>query len=103
MLFLIIISCIVMLGMLGFSVYAHEQSYNTPDIETDHWDDSIAELKYRIYRQQMLSDKEKIERQERIQQAIDEAKKPKTHEDIRQDILKQREMSNLRAKLMPKN
>ena len=51
----------------------------------------------------MLSDKEKIERQERIQQAIDEAKKPKTHEDIRQDILKQREMSNLRAKLMPKN
>ena len=97
MLFLIIILCIAMLGMVGFSVYAHEQSYNTPDIKPDHWDDRIADLKWRIYRQQMLSDKEKIERQERIQKEIEEAKNPK------QNILKQKEMSDLRAKLMPKN
>jgi formiminotetrahydrofolate cyclodeaminase len=45
----------------------------------------------------MLSDKEKIARQEKIQKAIDEAKNPK------QDIQKQNEMSDLRAKLMPKN
>jgi TPP-dependent pyruvate/acetoin dehydrogenase alpha subunit len=97
MLFLIIISCIAMVGMLGFSVYAHEQSYRVPVIEQDHWDDRIADLKWRIYRQQMLSDKEKIARQEKIQKAIDEAKNPK------QDIQKQNEMSDLRAKLMPKN
>jgi hypothetical protein len=97
MLFLIIISCIAMVGMLGFSVYAHEQSYRVPVIEQDHWDDRIADLKWRIYRQQMLVDKEKIARQEKIQKAIDEAKNPK------QDIQKQNEMSDLRAKLMPKN
>ena len=97
MLFLIIISCIAMVGMLGFSVYAHEQSYRVPVIKQDHWDDRIADLKWRIYRQQMLSDKEKIARQEEIQKAIDEAKNPK------QDIQKQKEMSDLRAKLMPKN
>ena len=48
-----------MIGMAGFSVYAHEKSYDIPKIEPDPMEDRVADLKYRIYRQQMKSEQEK--------------------------------------------
>jgi len=80
-----------MISMAGFSVYAHEKSYNIPKIEPDPMEDRVADLKYRIYRQQMKSEQEKnvrVQENKTIKEVINEDKR--------------KEMSDLRAKLIPK-
>ena len=96
MLFLIIISCIAMVGMAGFSIYAHEKSYSKPYIAPDPMELRVQDLKSRITRMQ----RERSGKELTIKQIVT----PTTeHEDqTRKDISKQEEMSDLRAKLMPK-
>ena len=96
MLFLIIISCIAMVGMAGFSIYAHEKSYSKPYIVPDPMELRVQDLKSRITRMQ----RERSGKELTIKQIVT----PTTeYEDqTRKDISKQEEMSDLRAKLMPK-
>ena len=95
MLFLIIISCIAMVGMAGFSIYAHERSYSKPYVSPDPMELRVQDLKSRILRMQ----RERSGQELTIKQIVTP---PKTNESIREEISKQKEMSNLRAKLMPK-
>ena len=96
MLFLIIISCIAMVGMAGFSIYAHERSYSKPYVSPDPMELRVQDLKSRILRMQ----RERSGKELTIKQIVT----PTTeYEDqTRKDISKQEEMSDLRAKLMPK-
>ena len=91
MLVLIIICCIAMTGMIGYAVYAHEMSYNVPKIdESDPLSIRIKNLKSRI-----LQAQRELEGSEpTIKQIISPPKE--------EDINKRNEMSDLRAKLMPK-
>ena len=95
MLFLIIISCIAMVSMIGFSIYAHEMSYSKPYIKDNPMDLRVQDLKSRISRMQ----RERSGQELTIKQIVTP---PKTNENTREEISKQTEMSNLRAKLMPK-
>ena len=91
MLVLIIICCIAMTGMAGYAVYAHEMSYNVPKIdESDPLSIRIKSLKSRI-----LQAQRELEGSEpTIKKIISPPKE--------EDINKRNEMSDLRAKLMPK-
>ena len=91
MLVLIIICCIAMTGMIGYAVYAHEMSYNVPKIdESDPLSIRIKNLKSRI-----LQAQRELEGSEpTVKQIISPPKE--------EDINKRNEMSDLRAKLMPK-
>jgi hypothetical protein len=96
MLFLIIISCIAMVGMAGFSIYAHERSYSKPYVSPDPMELRVQDLKSRILRMQ----RERSGKELTIKQIVT----PTTeYEDqTRKDTSKQEEMSDLRAKLMTK-
>ena len=94
MLVLIIICCIAMTGMIGYAVYAHEMSYNVPKIdESDPLSIRIKSLKSRI-----LQAQRELEGSEPTVKQIIVNSPPKEQEDIN----KRNEMSDLRAKLMPK-
>lgn len=91
MLVAIIICCIAMTGMVGYAVYTHEMSYNVPKIdESDPLSIRIKSLKSRI-----LQAQRELEGSEpTVKQIISPPKE--------EDINKRNEMSDLRAKLMPK-
>lgn len=91
MLVAIIICCIAMSGMVGYAVYTHEMSYNVPKIdESDPLSIRIKSLKSRI-----LQAQRELEGSEpTVKQIISPPKE--------EDINKRNEMSDLRAKLMPK-
>ena len=91
MLVAIIICCIAMTGMVGYAVYTHEMSYNVPKIdESDPLSIRIRSLKSRI-----LQAQRELEGSEpTVKQIISPPKE--------EDINKRNEMSDLRAKLMPK-
>lgn len=91
MLVAIIICCIAMTGMVGYAVYTHEMSYNVPKIdESDPLSIRIKNLKSRI-----LQAQRELEGSEpTIKKIISPPKE--------EDINKRNEMSDLRAKLMPK-
>ena len=80
-----------MTGMIGYAVYAHEMSYNVPKIdESDPLSIRIKSLKSRI-----LQAQRELEGSEpTIKKIISPPKE--------EDINKRNEMSDLRAKLMPK-
>ena len=85
-----------MVGMAGFSIYAHERSYSKPYVSPDPMELRVQDLKSRILRMQ----RERSGKELTIKQIVT----PTTeYEDqTRKDISKQEEMSDLRAKLMPK-
>lgn len=94
MLVAIIICCIAMTGMIGYAVYTHEMSYNVPKIdESDPLSIRIKSLKSRI-----LQAQRELEGSEPTVKQIIVNSPPKEQEDIN----KRNEMSDLRAKLMPK-
>ena len=48
MLYLIIISCIIMIAMMAFAVYAHDKSYEVPHIDPDPMEFRVQNIKTRI-------------------------------------------------------
>ena len=48
MLYLIIISCIIMIAMMVFAVYAHYKSYDIPHIDPDPMEFRVQNIKTRI-------------------------------------------------------
>ena len=48
MLYLIIISCIIMIAMMVFAVYAHDKSYDVPHIDPDPMEFRVQNIKTRI-------------------------------------------------------
>ena len=48
MLYLIIISCIIMIAMMVFAVYAHDKSYEVPHIDPDPMEFRVQNIKTRI-------------------------------------------------------
>ena len=91
MLVAIIICCIAMTGMVGYAIYAHEMSYHVPRTdESDPLSIRIRSLKSRI-----LQAQRELEGSEpTIKRIIFPPKE--------EDTNKRNEMSDLRAKLMPK-
>ena len=80
-----------MTGMVGYAVYAHEMSYNVPKIdESDPLSIRIKSLKSRILQAQ------------RELEGSEPTKKQIISPPKEEDIKKRNEMSDLRAKLVPK-